>query len=437
MSDNENPYPVRIPGYVKDTSRGADMSSFTKCRNTFVVAAGVLTAFTAPAQADTIQTVFVIAMENHNWTQPGSQTSPGQVFGNPAAPFINSLVTPGNPNAAQTSYASNYQNSGAGIHPSEPNYIWAEAGSNLGVLNDNDPYGPGGTNQTTNQTLSNYLQSSGQSWRSYQEDADVNLSNNQVLTKSQYTVPLSSFSGTFTSGTNQYNGSNQYNYGAKHNPQVFFSSTNGGNNNTPSNPQAQNYAPLQQLSTDLSNNTVARYNWITPDQYNDMHSALTGGFTYNGVHYTGDQAAIAQGDNFLLQLIPLIEASQAYKNNGAIVVWWDETEGGDDPSRTLGEIIISPDAKGNAYTNNIRYTHSSDLLTMQEVYGVGPCLLDPCNATDLSDLFRAGSIPQSVATPEPSTFGVLIFGLAALTIGKLIRRKKRSPAAGSLPQRLA
>ncbi len=400
------------------------MPSSTRLRNTFV-AAGALLAFNASAQAGTIQTVFVIAMENHNWTQPGSQTSPGQVFGNTAAPFINSLVTPGNPNAAQTSYASNYLNSGTGIHPSEPNYIWAEAGSNLGVLNDNDPYGSGGTNQATNQSLSNYLQNAGKSWRSYQEDVDVNLANNQPLPKSQYTVPLGSFSGTFTSGTNQYNGSNQYNYAAKHNPEAFFSGTNGGNNGTPSNPLAQNYAPLQQLAADLAANTVAQYNWITPDQYNDMHTALTGGFTYNGVHYTGDQAEIAQGDNFLRQIVPMIEASQAYQNNGAIVIWWDETEGGDDAGRTLGEIIISPDAKGNAYTNNIRYTHSSDLLTMQEIYGIGPCLGDACNATDLSDLFRAGSIPQGIDAPEPSTSGVLILGLAVLISVTLIRRRQR------------
>jgi hypothetical protein len=201
-----------------------------------------------------------------------------------------------------------------------------------------------------------------------------------------------------------------------------FLGTNGGNNNTPSNPQARNYAPLQQLSNDLAANTVARYNWITPNQFNDMHSALSGGFTYNGVHYTGDQAAIAQGDNFLRQVIPMIEASQAYQNNGAIVVWWDETENGDDPARTQGEIIISPDAKGNAYTNNIRYTHSSDLLTMQEIYGVGPCLRDACNATDLSDLFRAGSIPQGIDAPEPSTFAAPILGLATLIAATLARR---------------
>jgi len=141
----------------------------------------VAAALTVQAQAGTIQTVFVIAMENHNWSQPGTPNSPGQISRNPAAPFINSLVTPGNPNAAQTSYASNYQNAGAGIHPSEPNYIWTEAGSNLGVVNDNDPFGPGDTNQTTTQSLSNYLQSSGKSWRSYQEDTDISLANNQPV----------------------------------------------------------------------------------------------------------------------------------------------------------------------------------------------------------------------------------------------------------------
>src|SRR5271165_6133576 len=116
------------------------------------LALGLLTAtaLSGSVFAAQIQTVFTIALENHNFTQPNPTSSPQQILGNPAAPYINSLVTPGNPNAAQVSYASNYLNAGPGIHPSEPNYIWSEAGSNLGVLNDNDPYlVPGGTNQTT------------------------------------------------------------------------------------------------------------------------------------------------------------------------------------------------------------------------------------------------------------------------------------------------
>src|SRR5438067_5993019 len=46
------------------------------------------------AQAQQIKKVFVIAMENHNWTQPANQFTGGiqQIYQNPAAPFINSLV---------------------------------------------------------------------------------------------------------------------------------------------------------------------------------------------------------------------------------------------------------------------------------------------------------------------------------------------------------
>src|SRR5262249_51171917 len=148
---------------------------------------------------------------------------------------------------------------------------------------------------------------------------DVNLAKNAqgqltntALPQNQWTVPLTSFSGTSPAYTNQYNGSNQYNFAAKHVGQLFFTGTNGGNDPSTSNPKAKYYAPLQQLQTDLANNTVARYNQIIPNQYNDMHSALTAGFTYNGVHYTGDQAAVAQGDNFLAQVVPQIMASQAY-----------------------------------------------------------------------------------------------------------------------------
>jgi hypothetical protein len=54
-------------------------------------------------------------------------------------------------------------------------------------------------------------------------------------------------SGLFGPGNylNAYNNSTEYNYACKHNPQVFFTDTNGGNNATTSNPLRFNYAPLQ------------------------------------------------------------------------------------------------------------------------------------------------------------------------------------------------
>ena len=397
-------------------------------------------AIASSARAQQIGDVFYIALENHNFIQPSTVTAgtPDQLFGNPAAPYLNSLVTPGNPNAAMTSYASNYQNVSPSLHPSEPNYVYQIAGV-TGPLNDADPYP---NNIVNAPNLAQLMAAKGETWRSYQEDTDLlntrgqnfnsaggTLTNN-VASKSQYEVPLTSFSGTSTSYTNPYNGSHQYNYAAKHNPEVFFTATNGGNDPTSANSQAQNYAPLQQLQTDLNNNTVAQFNWITPDQYNEMHSSLNTSFTYNGVTYAAntDQEAVALGDNFLSMIIPEIEASQAFKDNGEIVIWNDETEGDETVGSTAGfdgtEIIISPLAKGNAYTNDILYTHASDLVTLQNIFHVesdSPYLGGAGGANSLSDLFKPGAIPSGV--PEPSTWAMMLLGFAGLAGAGAYRRK--------------
>ena len=319
---------------------------------------------------------------------------------------------------------------GISVHPSEPNYVWAEAGVH-GPLDDKIPYP---NNIVNSPNLSAELAAKGGTWRSYQEDTDLAVVGGQVTSTvvptSQYTVPLTNLSGVSALYTNHYNGSNQYNYAAKHNPQVFFTATNGGNDPTPGNAQAKNYAPSQQLSSDLANNTVAQYNWISPDQFNDMHTALGAGFTYNNTHYTGDEAQIAQGDNFLSILIPEIMASQAYKDDGAIVIWNDETEG--ETPDTYGqyastEIVISPLAKGNGYDGGVLYDHSSDLRTMQEIFGLDPAhgyawLGGASGATDLSDLFLNGAIPSGV--PEPATWTLMIGGFGAL--GAFARRRRRA-----------
>jgi hypothetical protein len=382
-----------------------------------------LEARALPSINPIIGDVFYIEMENHNLTQPGSVTSPQQLLGNPAAPYLNSLMTPGNANAAQTSFASNYynvefNNPAVSIHPSEPNYVWQEAGL-AGPLNDADPFP---SNIVNAPNLSALLQAAGIPWKSYQEDIDltpksgtVNQPGADSLTstvapKDQWTVPLKRFSGTSADYTNPYDGSHQYDFAPKHDGTLFFTATNGGNDFSPSNPEAKYYAPLQQLQTDLNNNTLARYSVITPDQFNDMHSSLNTDFTYAGHTWTHntDQQAIAIGDHFLSQFVPKLMASQAYKNNGVIVIWFDETEAGNTTSFTIPEIVISPLAKGNAHNSTLAYTHSSDLKSLQELFGVsapGGGFLGDANmagTNDLRDMFVAGLF-------TPSTIGGTVF----------------------------
>jgi len=86
--------------------------------------AGILVACSTHATGTgRSSTVFVILMENHNWLD---------IKGNPDAPYINHSLLP------LASYAEHYFNP-PGVHPSEPNYLRLEAGTNFGILNDDPP----------------------------------------------------------------------------------------------------------------------------------------------------------------------------------------------------------------------------------------------------------------------------------------------------------
>lgn len=270
--------------------------------------------------------VFLIVMENHNWSA---------IKNNPSAPYINHTLLP------IASYAEQYYNP-PGNHPSEPNYLWLEAGTNFGVSNDADP---AFNRQSTSQHLVTLLGIAGISWKSYQEGI------------SGTDCPLTG------SGL----------YAPKHNPMVFFDDVTNTNDPNSSN-CISHVRPYTGLATDLQHNTEANYNFITPNLCDDMHDTCA-----------PINDPVKQGDTWLMQNIPIILNSKAYKNGGVIFVTWDEGEGGDGP---IGMIVLSNNAKGGGYSNTIHYTHSSTLRTLEEIFGVSPLLGDAANATDLKGLFK-------------------------------------------------
>ena len=279
-----------------------------------------------PTSPSTARTIFLILMENHNWSD---------IKNSPSAPYINNTLLP------MASYAEQYYNP-PGIHPSEPNYLWLEAGTNFGIFNDAPP---SANHQKTTHHLTTLLGRAHISWKSYQEG----------------------ISGAVCPLTN--NGL----YAPKHNPMVFFDDVT--NTNDPNSAYCiAHVRPFPELATDLQKHTVARYNFITPNLCDDMHDTCA---PLND--------SVKQGDTWLAQHLPPILNSQAYKDGGIVFITWDEGEGGDGP---IGMIVLSPDAKGAGYSNTIHYTHSSTLRTLQELFGLTPLLGGATTAIDLRDLFK-------------------------------------------------
>jgi hypothetical protein len=283
----------------------------------------------APNGLNGIKTVFVILMENHNWSS---------IQNNANCPYINSLL----PNA---SYANRYFTA-PGIHPSEPNYIWLIAGDNFGIRNDALP-SVNHINSTNN--LFTLLDAAGIPWKSYQEN----------------------ISGTDCPDINNYP------YAARHNPFVFFDSVRGNLDYCISH-----IRPYPELAADLANKNTGRFNFITPNLTNDMHDTAP-----------GSSSSRKQGDDWLAREVPKILNSSAYADGGLLIITWDE--GSNDSDGPIGLILLSPRAKGGGYNNNIHYTHSSTLRTIQDIFGVYPYLGDAAAAESLQDFFMAPRITSA------------------------------------------
>jgi len=275
--------------------------------------------------------VFLIVMENTDWSS---------IKGSASAPYINSLL----PIAAHAEQYYNPPNN----HPSLPNYLWLEAGTNFGISSGPDPSGPyqPPAQHPSSPHLANLLDTAGISWKTYQEDE----------------------------GSGAYDGSDCPNYAegnrydVNHNPFVYF--TDVTNNTTYCKAHVR---PYSAFLTDLASNNVPRYNFIVPDLCHDMHENFS----------CSQSDRIRFGDTWLSTEVPKILASPAYLNGGALFITWDEAASNDGP---IGMIVLSPKAK-RGYSNTIAYTHSSTLRTLQEIFNVTPMLRDAANATDLRDLF--------------------------------------------------
>ena len=183
---------------------------------------------TPGAHLPPIQTVFLLVFQNHAWDEVKT------------APYIHSLVQIG-------SHAERYYTPPK-LHPSEPNYIWLEAGTNCfdGKCYTTDADVSASNHISSTAHLVTQLKDAGISWKAYLEDIPGDR------------CPTSSFDR----------------YAVKHSGMIFFDDVW----NAPGTYCQDHLRPYAELARDLAANTVARYNFIAPNTCNDMHdcSVATG-----------------------------------------------------------------------------------------------------------------------------------------------------------------
>jgi acid phosphatase len=210
---------------------------------TFGTATGVTAASPAAAASGpcgitaaphAYQHVVWIWMENH---------SLGDIIGNKSqAPYINSL-------AAGCGLATNYHNT---THPSLPNYLAATSGlaqPDLPILSyvDCSP-------SVICDTSAPSIFGQGETWKAYEESMPSNCDK---------------------SGSGEYK--------VSHNPAVYYTSLSGC---------ASHDVPYTHLATDLADNALPAFSFVTPNLIDDMHDGT-----------------IAQGDAWLASNLPTIVIS--------------------------------------------------------------------------------------------------------------------------------
>jgi phosphatidylinositol-3-phosphatase len=288
-----------------------------------------------------VKQIFVIVMENHD---------AAQIYGNTQdAPYINGTLM------KQYAYATNFGDELPALE-SEPHYIWMEAGTNAFAdhkfTTDNPPSKKNSTADTEHLVTQIKNATTGLSWRSYQEG----IGNGSKTGK----CPIA------RSG----------HYDPKHDPFVFFRDVAGS---PPSKTNAycgSHHADLGQLSADLANQSVATFNFITPDLCHDMH----------GDSGCPRGSPVAAGDSWLSANLPPI-ISYANAHQGAIFLVWDEG----DRTNLMPLLAIGPHTKVG-YAGAVRYDHSSLLKSLERILELA-VLPKVSAANDLADLFEPGFFP--------------------------------------------
>jgi hypothetical protein len=219
------------------------------------------------------------------------------------------------------------------------------------------------------QTLMGQLASRGLTWRAYEDGMGADPIR-ESATCGHPILNLPDLTETATP-TDQY--------ASRHDPFVYFHSVID-------NPALcnANVVNLSRLPGDLASaSTTPNYVFITPNLCDDGHDAVCA---------NGGPGGLAQADTFLRTWVPAITGSPAFKQNGLLIVTFDEAVGdataccseqpgpyeaanGIQPGKTgpgggvVGAVLLSPFIKPGT-VSNVPYNHYSMLGSIEDLFGL-------------------------------------------------------------------
>lgn len=249
--------------------------------------------------------IFLVVLENHGF---------GEVIGNPAMPYLNSLA---NADGLATAYF-------ADAHPSIPNYFMLTTG-NIETLDDSF------NGVITDDNVVRALTGAGKTWKAYIES----------LPSTGYTGP--------DVGT----------YLKHHNPFAYL------NDVVTSPAQMANMVPFSQFSADLAAGSLANFVYILPDSQDDAHDCP------GGAPACDDNAKLAAADNWLRTNIdPLIKSPNF--GNSVLVITFDEAQQTDvtDGGGQVATLLIGPHVRPD-FRSNTTFQHQSTLRLILDALKVG------------------------------------------------------------------
>jgi len=263
-------------------------------------------------------------------------------------PFVNKL-------ASRYGLAVNYF---ANTHPSIGNYFWMTTGQN--ITNDSNFAG-----SVTDDNIVRELNLAGKTWRSYAED-----------------IPSIG-----------YTGGDQYPYVKRHNPFAYLSDVL----NNPA--QANNIVPFSQFGIDLANNQLPNFSFIIPNQYNNSHDCPP------SIPNCTNTDKLTTADQWLQQNIDPLIASTTFRQNGLLVITFDESVDTDTANGGghVITVVISPQAK-QGFQSSTLYQHQNLLRTIDEALGVSTHPGAAATAANMSEFFTTTpNTAPAISSVSPSS----------------------------------